>query len=447
MLSYTLFKALTFPITYLLVAILVGTAIMQIKYVNRALRRFDATQVIPTQFVLFTLSVIIGSAVLYRDFEKESAENAGKFIGGCALTFLGVYFITSARDKDDDDDEVLEEDEEAIRLATEGVYHDDPDHHQHVRPDTRRSSTAPLGNAIPINGHKAQSPPGSLIRTSLEEHPPQITRTSTAQTVSIIDGDISEPASYVDSSPLDDRSNSKPWISPEDQPSAARQSMKKLLKPLDRVYPQSGSKGRQLPSTLKATTSEPILPMEATYQPERPRTPPNASHDEIAIAPHTPDGAHLLSRHSITDFIPGPFTSTLSSPLSAIVADSLRRGVDIKNLKPRTRRKRLPGMPSRPGTGSMQQPQRNNSETDAGMHGQLGDAAPIPEGGDTENGRPRRSRMRSLSNTLGDLFTRSSKRVRRESLDVEADADAEQDTGREREREHISRVDSTERDS
>ena len=95
----------------------------------------------------------------------------------------------------------------------------------------------------------------------------------------------------------------------------------------------------------------------------------------------------------------------------------------------------------------MQQPQRNNSETDAGMHGQLGDAAPIPEGGDTENGRPRRSRMRSLSNTLGDLFTRSSKRVRRESLDVEADADAEQDTGREREREHISRVDSTERDS
>ena len=74
MLSYTLFKALTFPITYLLVAILVGTAIMQIKYVNRALRRFDATQVIPTQFVLFTLSVIIGSAVLYRDFEKESAK-------------------------------------------------------------------------------------------------------------------------------------------------------------------------------------------------------------------------------------------------------------------------------------------------------------------------------------------------------------------------------------
>ena len=77
MLSYTLFKALTFPVTYLLVAILILTAVMQIKYLNRALSRFDATQVIPTQFVLFTLSVIIGSAVLYRDFERTSAEKDG----------------------------------------------------------------------------------------------------------------------------------------------------------------------------------------------------------------------------------------------------------------------------------------------------------------------------------------------------------------------------------
>ena len=404
MLSYTLFKALTFPITYLLVAILVGTAIMQIKYVNRALRRFDATQVIPTQFVLFTLSVILGSAILYRDFEKESAENAGKFIGGCAMTFLGVYLITSARNKDEDEDEVLEEDEEAIRLATEGVYHDEPEQHQQGRPDARRSSTAPLGQAIPVNGHKAQTPPGSLIRTSLDEHPPQITSISTAQSVSIIDGEISEPVSYVDPSPLDDHSN--PWIPADEQPSAARQSMKKLLKPLDKVLPQSGG-GRPLPSTLKATASEPILPMEATYQPERPRTPPKASHDEIAIAPHTPDGAHLLSRHSIQDFIPGPFTSTLSSPLSAIVADSLRRGVDIKNLKPRTRRKRLPNMPARPG--SSMQPQRNNSETDAsaGMFAPV--ESTVSNEGETTQPQPgstaRRNRMRSLSNTIGDLFT------------------------------------------
>ncbi|KAF2087027.1 DUF803-domain-containing protein, partial [Saccharata proteae CBS 121410] len=97
MLSYTLLKALTFPVAYILVGVLLVTAVLQIKYVNRALQRFDSTQVIPVQFVLFTLSVILGSAILYRDFERTSAQDAGKFIGGCALTFLGVWLITSGR--------------------------------------------------------------------------------------------------------------------------------------------------------------------------------------------------------------------------------------------------------------------------------------------------------------------------------------------------------------
>ena len=101
MLSDTLWKAITFPITYLLLAVLIGTALMQIRYLNRALSRFDSTQVIPTQFVIFTISVILGSAVLYRDFETADAERFCKFIGGCALTFLGVYFLTSKRENND----------------------------------------------------------------------------------------------------------------------------------------------------------------------------------------------------------------------------------------------------------------------------------------------------------------------------------------------------------
>lgn len=424
LLSYTVFQALTFPITYLLVAVLVGTAVMQIKYVNRALRRFDATQVIPTQFVMFTLSVIIGSAVLYRDFEKESAANAGKFVGGCALTFLGVYFITSARDKNDEDEDVLEEDEEAIGLANEGVYHDEP---EHGRPSARRSSTAPLEQVIPaVNGYEAQPHTGSLIRTSIDEHLPHISRTSTAQSVSLLDSDASEPSSYADTSPFD--SNPKPWIAPSEQTSAARESMQNLLRPLDNILPQSAQK-RKLPSTLKSTTSEPILPMEATLPPRLPRTPPNAPHEELTITPHTPDGPHLLARKS--SFIPGPFTSTLSSTLSAIVADSLRRGVDVKSLKPKNRRKRLPDMPSRLG-GSMQ-PQRNNSETDAGISQYADDAAGNTEG---DSSNPRRSRMRSLSNTLGDLF-RSTKKQRTSSIGDDVDV----------ENDRISRVNSSERDS
>lgn len=111
MLSSTFLGAFTTPVTYLLVLVLFGTAIMQVRYVNRALQRFDSTQVIPIQFVMFTLSVIIGSAVLYRDFERTTARQAAKFVGGCLLTFFGVFLITTGRPRQDEDEEVLSDEE------------------------------------------------------------------------------------------------------------------------------------------------------------------------------------------------------------------------------------------------------------------------------------------------------------------------------------------------
>lgn len=115
MLSSTLFRAFTTPVTYVLIIILLGTAIMQVRYVNKALQRFDSTQVIPIQFVSFTLCVIIGSAVLYRDFERTTGEQAVKFIGGCFLTFFGVFLITSGRPPaDEDDEETLSDDEDIV---------------------------------------------------------------------------------------------------------------------------------------------------------------------------------------------------------------------------------------------------------------------------------------------------------------------------------------------
>lgn len=120
MLSSTFLGAFTTPVTYVLVLVLVFTAVMQVRYVNRALQRFDSTQVIPIQFVTFTLCVIIGSAVLYRDFERTTARQAAKFVGGCLLTFFGVFLITTGRPPHDHDDEVLSDEEgveETINLT------------------------------------------------------------------------------------------------------------------------------------------------------------------------------------------------------------------------------------------------------------------------------------------------------------------------------------------
>ncbi|KAK4221048.1 magnesium transporter NIPA-domain-containing protein [Podospora fimiseda] len=123
MLSSTLLGAFTTPVTYVLLFILLSTAIMQVRFLNKALQRFDSTQVIPIQFVLFTLSVIIGSAVLYRDFERTNLEQAIKFVGGCLLTFFGVFLITSGRPPHDEEDEATLSDaegiEETIGLASQ----------------------------------------------------------------------------------------------------------------------------------------------------------------------------------------------------------------------------------------------------------------------------------------------------------------------------------------
>ncbi|KAI6359867.1 hypothetical protein MCOR25_006912 [Pyricularia grisea] len=105
MLSSTLLGAFRTPVTYALLFVLLATAVMQVRYVNKALQRFDSTQVIPIQFVIFTLSVIIGSAVLYRDFEHTNAEQAVTFVGGCVLTFFGVFLITSGRPHHDEEED------------------------------------------------------------------------------------------------------------------------------------------------------------------------------------------------------------------------------------------------------------------------------------------------------------------------------------------------------
>uniref|UniRef100_V5E6D6 DUF803-domain-containing protein n=1 Tax=Kalmanozyma brasiliensis (strain GHG001) TaxID=1365824 RepID=V5E6D6_KALBG len=72
-------EALKFSITYVLVVVLAVTAVVQITYLNRALQRFDSREVIPTQFVFFTISAIVGSAILYRDFENMDAHRLINF--------------------------------------------------------------------------------------------------------------------------------------------------------------------------------------------------------------------------------------------------------------------------------------------------------------------------------------------------------------------------------
>ncbi|KAL1616020.1 hypothetical protein SLS54_008678 [Diplodia seriata] len=383
MLSYTLLHALTFPVTYLLVVILVFTAVMQIKYLNRALQRFDATQVIPTQFVLFTLSVILGSAILYRDFERTNGKGAGEFVGGCLLTFMGVWVITTGRPRDDDEEEDEEEEEDehameqehAIHLGPE-EYGDDevhygPSHsndvssmsaltpytsagsHPHRRPSVHRLNTphitltseppsqavtvatTPAGldigddDSLTANPWADESLISSLTHNRKNNQPPLLHATASSP---ILPSEAEALAERPDSR----RRDTSPMASTSATPAGQhRQSSSTQAEQQERPATPPGPghlrrKSLTTPSPSKKPSSQQPQPSPHTLRPAEtePATPASAS--SLATT-KTPSSSHHLKRGSIS-LVPGPLTSPLSSSLSAVVADSLRKGVEMRSL-------------------------------------------------------------------------------------------------------------------
>ncbi|MCJ1275472.1 hypothetical protein MMC21_003275 [Puttea exsequens] len=342
LLSDTLWRTLTFPVTYLLLFVLIGSALAQIRYVNRALQRFDSTQVIPVQFVLFTISVIIGSAVLYRDFASANADRFGKFFGGCVLTFLGVYLITSGRAKgnDDNDIEALGHEEDAIGLVDEERYADT------VEPEDshdRRKSTASVTfreDHTPKASRRSSKQQGE--RPTPPQTPPPLSHTSTTSSYFSNLGDGADSPSR------------HPW--------------------------QSSESGLDRPQARPSTISSPLLPSEAHRS-----------------GPSTPTRPSTLSRRSMARLTPGPLMSPLSSSLSAVVADNLRKGID----SPSSARRRLRSSRSKAG----------RSESDVNVSA-LPSPSPLKasqlpeEAVETAEAErpPKTGRSRSVSATLGKFF-------------------------------------------
>ncbi|GAA5876915.1 hypothetical protein JCM1840_002702 [Sporobolomyces johnsonii] len=81
-------------ITYPVVFVLATTALLQVNFVNKSLQRFESRRVIPTQYMTFALSSIIGSAILYRDFEGVPLPSFINFCFGCFISAGGVYLLT-----------------------------------------------------------------------------------------------------------------------------------------------------------------------------------------------------------------------------------------------------------------------------------------------------------------------------------------------------------------
>ncbi|KAL4966742.1 DUF803 domain membrane protein [Aspergillus stella-maris] len=332
LLSFTLWHIITFPITYLLVFILVFSALMQIRYINRALQRFDSTQVIPTQFVLFTLSVIIGSAILYRDFEAYTAARAAKFVGGCLLTFLGVYFITSGRVRADDESSYSTDEEEAIGLLPGERYQDRLDLSPPLPAQTKNK---PRPRSPDLLDGALQSPAGSLLSQGLEDlddshSTPRagISVTSPSPAGSVAADSLAEPSPGSSSSSQPISLLRNPWAESLERTTSEPQPERPSTPPGEPLQ--------------KATTSTVLLRFPPAPDADGPGA-TDASKPRTNTVPQTPPARK--ARNSISShFSPGPLFSTLSGGFSAVVADSIRRGEmspvkERRTPRPRNRKK------------------------------------------------------------------------------------------------------------
>ncbi|GAA6056380.1 hypothetical protein JCM3770_005980 [Rhodotorula araucariae] len=89
-------RMFSFWITYPVLVVLVATGLMQVNFVNKSLQRFESRVVVPVQYMTFALSTIVGSGILYRDFEGIALPSLVNFVFGCVISGLGVYLL--ARD-------------------------------------------------------------------------------------------------------------------------------------------------------------------------------------------------------------------------------------------------------------------------------------------------------------------------------------------------------------
>lgn len=93
------YMQLNYPIFYVMLVVMVASCAFQIKFLNQAMKMFDATEVVPINFVFFTASAIIAGIVYYQEFYGLAMLNICMFFFGCLLSFLGVFLIARNRQK------------------------------------------------------------------------------------------------------------------------------------------------------------------------------------------------------------------------------------------------------------------------------------------------------------------------------------------------------------
>ncbi|XP_066480492.1 NIPA-like protein 2 [Tiliqua scincoides] len=91
---------LTYPIFYVMLILMLVTCVFQVKFLNQAMNLQGAADVIPMNYIFFTISAVMAGAIFYQEFQGASLLSGFMFLFGCFLSFVGVFVITRNRSKE-----------------------------------------------------------------------------------------------------------------------------------------------------------------------------------------------------------------------------------------------------------------------------------------------------------------------------------------------------------
>lgn len=82
------------PVFWIMLLILPITTVVQIRFLNRAMQLYKVSDVVPINFIFFTVSAILAGTVFYQEFFGVPFLRVFMFLFGCTLSFIGVYIIS-----------------------------------------------------------------------------------------------------------------------------------------------------------------------------------------------------------------------------------------------------------------------------------------------------------------------------------------------------------------
>ncbi|KAI9102675.1 magnesium transporter NIPA-domain-containing protein [Phlyctochytrium arcticum] len=86
---------LIYPSTYVFGLTVIGCAIVQMNYFNKALELFSTNRVTPIYYVFFSTATIIASVLLFKGFNDTSGRDVASMFSGFLTIFIGVFQLNS----------------------------------------------------------------------------------------------------------------------------------------------------------------------------------------------------------------------------------------------------------------------------------------------------------------------------------------------------------------